>query len=48
MAWNGQTAWEMLGNESRPILLYGMGDGADKILSVFSEKDPGVRGFCER
>ena len=31
MAWNGQTAWEMLGNESRPILLYGMGDGADKI-----------------
>lgn len=41
MAWNGQTAWEMLGNESRPILLYGMGDGADKILSVFSEK--GIR-----
>ena len=35
---SGQTTWEMLENTRRPIVLYGMGDGADKILRVFSER----------
>ncbi len=30
--------WERLQRETRPIVLYGMGDGADKILRVFAEK----------
>ena len=34
----GPTVWERLMSEPRPILLYGMGDGADKILRVFAEK----------
>lgn len=29
------TVWEMLEGTRRPIVLYGMGDGADKILRVF-------------
>ena len=35
------TVWERLRAETRPIVLYGMGDGADKILRVFAEK--GIR-----
>ncbi len=34
-----QDVWSRLQAETRPILLYGMGDGADKILRVFAEKD---------
>ena len=30
-----ETVWDRLKNEKRPIVLYGMGDGADKILRVF-------------
>ncbi|HJF53251.1 MAG TPA: FkbM family methyltransferase [Butyricicoccus pullicaecorum] len=30
--------WERLQQERRPIALYGMGDGADKILRVFADK----------
>ena len=30
-----QSVWERLQAETRPIVLYGMGDGADKILRVF-------------
>lgn len=30
-----ETVWDRLKKEKRPILLYGMGDGADKILKVF-------------
>lgn len=41
MNWSGETTWEMLENTRRPIVLYGMGDGADKILRVFSER--GIR-----
>lgn len=33
-----QSVWERLQAENRPIVLYGMGDGADKILQVFNEK----------
>ena len=29
--------WDILKDEVRPIYLYGMGDGADKILSVFEQ-----------
>ena len=36
-----QSVWEYLREESRPIVLYGMGDGADKILRVFADK--GIR-----
>lgn len=36
-----QSVWERLAEETRPIVLYGMGDGADKILAAFSE-----RGIC--
>lgn len=41
ICWEAPTVWERLAGESRPILLYGMGDGADKILRVFAEK--GIR-----
>ena len=30
-----ETVWDRLKKEQRPIVLYGMGDGADKILKVF-------------
>ncbi|OUP52169.1 methyltransferase [Butyricicoccus pullicaecorum] len=32
------SVWERLQQERRPIALYGMGDGADKILRVFVDK----------
>lgn len=32
------SVWERLQQERRPIALYGMGDGADKILRVFADK----------
>ena len=32
------SVWERLQREDRPIALYGMGDGADKILRVFADK----------
>lgn len=32
------TLWEKLQNADKPIVLYGMGDGADKILAVCEEK----------
>lgn len=35
------TVWERLRDETRPIVLYGMGDGADKILRVFAGR--GIR-----
>lgn len=30
-----QSVWSRLKEEARPIVLYGMGDGADKILAQF-------------
>lgn len=40
MKWKSitQTVWDKLKAEKRPIVLYGMGDGADKILRVFDKK----------
>ncbi len=32
-----QTVWQRLQEEKRPIILYGMGDGAQKILNVFAD-----------
>lgn len=37
------SVWERLAAEHRPIVLYGMGDGADKILHVFATKEIQVR-----
>ena len=36
---NTQSVWERLKTCGKPVVLYGMGDGADKILNVFNEKD---------
>lgn len=43
MEWKtiGRTVWDRLAEETRPIVLYGMGDGADKILRVFAQR--GIR-----
>ena len=36
--------WSYLQKQNKPIVLYGMGNGADKILSVFSDKGIECRG----
>ena len=36
--------WQMLREEKRDILLYGMGNGADKLLAVLAERGIAVRG----
>lgn len=37
--------WDRLKNKDKPILIYGMGNGADKILSVFEKNGISVDGF---
>lgn len=37
--------WERLKNTNKPIILYGMGDGAQKILNVMEEKKITPSGF---
>ena len=37
--------WNHLKSTSKPIVLYGMGDGADKVLSVSKQKDIPVAGI---
>ncbi len=37
--------WQMLAQESRPIVMYGMGNGADKILSVLERFGIAVQDF---
>jgi len=39
------SCWENLQNEKRPIFIYGMGDGALKIMSVFRKKGIRVEGI---
>ncbi|MGN0695165.1 MAG: FkbM family methyltransferase [Oscillospiraceae bacterium] len=39
------TSWELLKNAEKPIFIYGMGDGAVKILKVFAEKGITAAGF---
>ncbi len=34
---NETSVWESLKNDSNPIILYGMGDGADKVLTAFEK-----------
>ena len=38
-----QSVWSRLKEETRPIVLYGMGDGADKILAPRHPRERGVR-----
>ena len=40
-----QTVWETLKAEARPIFIYGMGDGAEKIMRVFREKNIPLAGI---
>lgn len=32
---NETSVWERLKNSGKPVVLYGMGDGADKVLAAF-------------
>lgn len=36
--------WQQLSNTNKPIVLYGMGDGADKILNVCQKKNITING----
>lgn len=40
-----ETSWDYLKKSELPLFLYGMGDGADKILSVMGEKNIPCAGF---
>ncbi len=40
-----QDMWQTLKESTKPIVMYGMGNGADKILAVFSEKGIEVSDF---
>lgn len=40
-----QSCWDRLSAEKRPIFIYGMGDGALKIMSVFRERNIIVSGI---
>lgn len=40
-----QTVWERMAQAGKPVVLYGMGDGADKILDVCREKGIKVDGI---
>ena len=40
-----EDVWTALANERRPIVVYGMGNGADKLLSRFSERGIEVADF---
>lgn len=40
-----QSCWERLKSEKRPIFIYGMGDGALKIMNVFKQKNITLSGI---
>lgn len=40
-----QSVWDILRHETRPIVLYGMGDGAEKILQVCRARDISIAGI---
>lgn len=46
MKWKtiAQTVWDRLAGERRPVVLYGMGDGADKILRQFAARGIAISG----
>lgn len=33
-----ETSWETIANSQKPVFIYGMGDGCDKMLKIFDEK----------
>ena len=37
--------WEYLANTDKPIVMYGMGNGADKILNVCNSKNIDIKDF---
>lgn len=45
MDWYVPDVWETLAAQQRPILIYGMGDGAEKLLRVFAEKGIRIAGI---
>ncbi len=40
------SVWEKLKNETRPIVLYGTGNGADLVLDIFEEMGIKAQGVC--
>jgi len=40
-----KSCWQALKEETRPIYIYGMGNGAEKIMAVFAEYGIEVKGF---
>lgn len=40
-----QSVWDVLAQETRPIALYGMGDGAEKILQVCADRNITISGI---
>ncbi len=40
-----KSCWQALKEETRPVYVYGMGNGAEKIMAVFSEYGINVKGF---
>ncbi len=40
-----KSCWQLLAEETRPIYIYGMGNGADKILDVFDEYGIRIKGI---
>ena len=40
-----ESVWDILKRETRPIALYGMGDGAEKILKVCAEREIPIAGI---
>ena len=40
----GISVWERLKNTTEPIIMYGTGNGADKVLDIFSEKGISIDG----
>lgn len=43
---NHPSVWEKLQNESRPIVLYGTGNGADLVLDIFETLGITAQGVC--
>lgn len=40
-----KSCWQVLKEETRPVYIYGMGNGAEKIMNVFEEYGIEVKGF---
>ena len=40
-----KSCWELLQNENRPIYIYGMGNGTEKILDVFKKYNIKTKGI---